>query len=256
MKKKSNARAGNLPVLKKSRLAMRFFLLFTFCWALSISASAIAQDVRLSINKHNVELVTLLNELSEKSNYEFFFNDNELAGVRVNISAEKATIREILDQALRGTAFYYRLVENVFVISPKALGKVFPWKVSGTVKDKSGETLPGVTVSLKGTTVGVVTNAQGEFKIEFPKQQDSAVIIFSFVGMKTQELMLKDSLTKNLVIIMEEEVTEMDEIVVTGFGNKSKNSFTGSAVVVKREQLLSAGTKNVLRSRHATSNKQ
>lgn len=251
MKKKSNARAGNLPVLKKSRLAMRFFLLFTFCWALSTSASAIAQDVRLSMNKHNVELVTLLNELSEKSNYEFFFNDNELAGVRVNISAEKATIREILDQALRGTAFYYRLVENVFVISPKALGKVFPWKVSGTVKDKSGETLPGVTVSLKGTTVGVVTNAQGEFKIEFPKQQDSAVIIFSFVGMKTQELMLKDSLTKNLVIIMEEEVTEMDEVVVTGFGNKSKNSFTGSAVVVKREQLLSAGTKNVLQSLQA-----
>lgn len=251
MKKKSNARAGNLPVLKKSRLAMRFFLLFTFCWALSTSASAIAQDVRLSMNKHNVELVTLLNELSEKSNYEFFFNDNELAGVRVNISAEKATIREILDQALRGTAFYYRLVENVFVISPKALGKVFPWKVSGIVKDKSGETLPGVTVSLKGTTVGVVTNAQGEFKIEFPKQQDSAIIIFSFVGMKTQELMLKDSLTKNLVIIMEEEVTEMDEVVVTGFGNKSKNSFTGSAVVVKREQLLSAGTKNVLQSLQA-----
>lgn len=134
------------------------------------------------------------------------------------------------------------------MISPKTEGqRPVVWKITGTVKDESGIPLPGVTVALKGTTIGTATDAGGKFKFEFSKR-DSVVLVFSFVGMKTQEREIKSVETKDLIIVMKPDVDELEEVIITGFGTKSKNSYTGAATTVKREQLLSVGTKNLLQS--------
>lgn len=214
----------------------------------SVSAKSTAQNVRLSMEKQSESLVKVLNELGEKSGYEFFYNDDEVAGVKVSVSVKDATVPEILDRVLQGTLLGYHIVDNVIVISPKKEEQQpVVWKVSGVVKDEKGEYLPGVTVSLKGTSIGVATDINGKFNFEFPKR-DSVILVFSFVGMKTQERKIGERETKDMVIVMKPEVDELDEVVITGFGNKSKNSYTGAATSVNREQLLSAGSRSLLKS--------
>ena len=248
MKKKPNVRAGEKSVLKKICTVMKLCLFLLLITIYSVSAESVAQNVRLSMEKKSESLVKVLNELGEKSGYEFFYNDDEVTGVNVSVSVKNATLAEILERVLRGTSLVYHIVDNVIVISPKTEGqRPVVWKITGTVKDESGIPLPGVTVALKGTTIGTATDAGGKFKFEFSKR-DSVVLVFSFVGMKTQEREIKSVETKDLIIVMKPDVDELEEVIITGFGTKSKNSYTGAATTVKREQLLSVGTKNLLQS--------
>lgn len=248
MKKKPKVRAGRCSVLKKICTVMKLCFILLLVTIFSVSAKSTAQNVRLSMEKQAESLVKVLNELGEKSGYEFFYNDDEVAGVKVSVSVKDATVLEILDRVLQGTLLGYHIVDNVIVISPKKEEQQpVVWKVSGVVKDEKGEYLPGVTVSLKGTSIGVATDINGKFNFEFPKR-DSVILVFSFVGMKTQERKIGEQETKGMVIVMKPEVDELDEVVITGFGNKSKNSYTGAATSVNREQLLSAGSRSLLKS--------
>src|SRR5699024_4500864 len=120
-------------------------------------------------------------------------------------------------------------------------------KVSGTVKDEKGESLPGVTILLKGTQIGSVTDFDGRFNFELPKQ-DSLVLVFSFIGYKQQEVRVKSNDTKALSIVMHEDITEMDEVVVTGIYQRKKESFTGSTATFKKEELKMVGSQNLIQS--------
>ena len=93
-----------------------FLLLITIY---SVSAESVAQNVRLSMEKKSESLVKVLNELGEKSGYEFFYNDDEVTGVNVSVSVKNATVTEILGRVLKGTSLVYHIVDNVIVISPK-----------------------------------------------------------------------------------------------------------------------------------------
>ena len=153
MKKKPNVRAGEKSVLKKICTVMKLCLFLLLITIYSVSAESVAQNVRLSMEKKSESLVKVLNELGEKSGYEFFYNDDEVTGVNVSVSVKNATLAEILERVLRGTSLVYHIVDNVIVISPKTEGqRPVVWKITGTVKDESGIPLPGVTVALKGTT--------------------------------------------------------------------------------------------------------
>lgn len=247
MKKKSNVRGSDGTALRKICTIMKlcmFLLLFTM---LSASARSLAQETRVSMEKKSISLLTVLKELGEKTDYEFFYNDDEVMRWKVSVSAKEATVTEILDRVLRNTSLTYSIVDNIIVISPKPEEKAKRWRVSGTVKDDKGEPMVGVTVFLKGTTIGTATDPAGKFKLEFLKK-DSVTVVFSFIGMKTQERIVKDTLVTDIVITMIPEVDELNEVVVTGFGNRSKSSYTGSATSVTREQLISVGTKSLLQS--------
>ena len=92
--------------------------------------------------------------------------------------------------------------------------------------DTEGNPLPGVTVLLKGTTTGTSTNTNGEFR--FPATQTSkSVLVFSFIGMKSVEKDVTPG--KRIVVRMEEDVTGIEEVVITGIYSRDKNSYTGSA---------------------------
>lgn len=248
MKKKPNVRAGSFSCLQKISRVMKLCLCLLVCSVCSLSARSFGQEVRVSVDRRDSPLVTLLAELGEKAQCDFFYNDNELAGLKVNALFKDATVGEVLDQVLRGTLLSWRLVDGTYVISlrigqPQVVGV----KVFGKVTDKTGQPLPGVTVLLRNTVIGSATDQKGEFRLEIPRG-DTTVLVFSFVGMKTKEITVVGVPEKVLSVVMEEIVSEMEEVVVTGFGNKSQKSYTGSATVVQREQLLSAGSKNLLSS--------
>ena len=111
------------------------------------------------------------------------------------------------------------------------------------MKDADGHVLPGVAVVLKETTLGVATDVEGRFTIELPKA-DSIVLVFSFVGMQTKEVKWRGE--KELNVVLEEAIAEMDEVVITGYFQRKKDSYTGAATTFSGEKLREISTGNIL----------
>ena len=105
-----------------------------------------------------------------------------------------------------------------------------------------GVDLPGVTVVLKGTTTGVATANNGDFTMTLPRR-DSMVLVFSFVGMKTKEVMWKGE--KALSVVMEEEVNEMDEVVITGYQVIDRRKSTSAVTSVKMDDIMIPGVTTI-----------
>ena len=119
-------------------------------------------------------------------------------------------------------------------------------RVHGMVLDENNRPLPGVTVRLKNSLFGTTTNADGEYAMLLPKMENRFVLVFSFVGMISQEIPYSGESEIN--VIMREERQEIDEVVVTGMFNRRMESFTGSATTFKREDILRVGNQNLLKS--------
>ncbi|QZE13503.1 TonB-dependent receptor [Halosquirtibacter laminarini] len=114
--------------------------------------------------------------------------------------------------------------------------------VQGTVRGKSDNlTIPGVSVFIKGTTVGTITDFDGNFKIKVPSKE--SVIVFSYVGMKTQEFVVGDQV--RIDALMAEDAINMDEVVVVGYGTVKKSEATGAISSVKSEDLAKAPVASV-----------
>ena len=130
---------------------------------------------------------------------------------------------------LRNTSLQYAIEDQTILISLKKAG-IEPEKkesviIKGVVKDSKGSVLPGVTVIIKGTSVGTATGIDGNFSLNLVKQ-DTATLLFSFVGMKTKEV--KWTGQSELNVVLEDEMSEMDEVVVIGFGTSTKKDLTGA----------------------------
>jgi TonB-linked SusC/RagA family outer membrane protein len=105
--------------------------------------------------------------------------------------------------------------------------------VTGTVTDQGGQPLPGVTVLVKGTTIGTVTNASGNFSLSIPANAETLQV--SFVGMRTQEAAIEGR--TSFTLVMEEENIGMDEVVVVGYGTQKKSDITGSVSSMPKGRL-------------------
>ncbi|HZH71689.1 MAG TPA: SusC/RagA family TonB-linked outer membrane protein, partial [Mariniphaga sp.] len=116
--------------------------------------------------------------------------------------------------------------------------------ISGVVTDGSGQPLPGVTVVVKGSTIGTVTDANGNYSLEISPQAEA--LIFSFVGMRTQEIGIEGRSTLN--VIMEEESIGLDEVVAVGYGTMRKSDLTGSVSQVKSEEINAFPSSNMLQA--------
>ncbi len=105
--------------------------------------------------------------------------------------------------------------------------------VTGTISDENGERLIGVNIIIKGTTVGTISNVEGKYEIQV--SSDAEVLVFSFIGMITQEIPIGDQTVIDLT--METDILGLEEIVVIGYGTVRKTDFTGSVAIVKGEEL-------------------
>jgi TonB-linked SusC/RagA family outer membrane protein len=120
----------------------------------------------------------------------------------------------------------------------------YEFQVSGTVKDEEGTPLPGVTVVVKGTTIGASTNADGNFNLTLPDEQSNGTLVFSYIGYSTQEVPLNGQTNVNVTMVTDAQALE--EVVVTGYGTQRKSDVTGSVGVVNSEELLQAPVNNAL----------
>lgn len=218
-------------------------------WTTIVPSAVFAQEkARVTLNMKDATLLEVFNEITRQTKYDFVYSKPilEKAG-KVSVNVTNETLEKALEIVLAKTELGFKIEDMHIIISPKLKTQSPSGHITctGVVKDNTGNPLPGVTVAVEGTTIGVATNIKGKFTLDIP-QMDGIKLLVSFVGMKTQIIEIKDS--KPLSIVLEEDVKNIDEVVVTGIFNKPKESFTGAATKFSNEDLKMAGNRNLLQS--------
>lgn len=241
MKKKTPDRLLKAVFLKKMLLVVHFL------FALSLTyASVDNQATLVTFTAKSESLNDVLIRFKDQAGIDILFN-KQLIGNQIckDVNLVKQPVEVVLGKILEGTGFVFSKVDGVYVIKKEAAQQAEPQSVSGVVVDESGAPLPGVTVIVKGTSLGCATDMDGKFKLTLASG-NNVVLVFSFIGMRTKEVAYAGQ--KDLKVVLEAEATEMEQVVVTGIFTRKKESFTGSATTVKKEDLQKMGNQNLLQS--------
>lgn len=247
MNKKSRKPRGIPFGLRKTVMTLKLSLIFTFLIVINTYARVYSQKGVINLQIKDQKLGQVLTQIKDNSDVQILFNVNAVKDFRCkNLNLKNIKVKEALDIILDDSNFYYTEIDGVIVIREKIYNsQENNKKITGKVIDKNGEAVAGVTIIIKGTYRGTSTNANGEFSIEVPTNKQ-ITLIFSSIGMEKLEVVVKDD--KPLKVVMHEIVSEMEEAVITGIFNKPKESFTGAAVKITREQLKVAGNRNILQA--------
>ncbi len=213
---------------------MKIILFLTSIFAFTIHASVFPQETQMSFEVKGQTIRQIIQDIETRSEYRFFYND-QLANLddRVDFRAENITEFEAIKQLCEGQELIFKLMENNLVlIMPTSIAQ--QKIINGMVTDENGEPLPGLSIIIKGTTRGTVTNLEGEYTIEV--EDPSAVLEFLFVGYITQEVAVGDQTVIN--INMEQDIFGLEEVVVIGYGVQRKTEVTGAVGSAKSEDFI------------------
>jgi len=221
---------------KKILLTMKItFLLLAIClW--QVNASIYSQNTRLTLNIKDQPLREVFKELENKSQFRFFFGDDLLLLDKVvQVNMENSNIDQILDNLLSNSEYSYKVLENnLIVIAPKNFVIRQQQKVTGTVTDATTkETLPGVNVTVEGSTIGAITDSRGKYIIDI--QNSSSVLTFSFIGCNKERVELNGRAIIDVSLIP--DIQKLDEVVVIGYGTRSRKDITSSIATVSSDNI-------------------
>ena len=239
---------------KKWRKKTRFF-----CRTLAIAWIAViftpltlaAQEQKVSINVEQADISLVFQQIKEQTGLNFMYNTEQLKGLSpVTLHVANGTVEEALKKLFAGQPFEWQYDDNYIIIKKKevkgeALKAV---RVRGAVRDEKHQPLPGVTVLVKedeaGVTIGTATDVDGNYALTVPVRGEAGfALVFSFVGFESQEVKYAGKETIN--VVLKEDIQEMNEVVVTGYGNVSKGNYTGAATTVKAEDIMMAGVSSI-----------
>ncbi len=223
--------------LFKNYLRMKFKL-FLLTILIGFSVKSLAQKDLISLSLNNVSIERTLLEIEKQTEYRFFF---EQSGIdlhpKLSIQIKNAGINEVLDKLFKNTPYSYQIVDHHIILSQSK--KVANQNlntdsfriIKGKVINKNEESIPGVTVMVKNTYNGTITDRNGFYKLEVPIEYDS--LTFSYVGMRKQDVALGNS--SQLDIILEPEIFGVDEVIIVGYGDQRKSDLTGSISSIEVE---------------------
>ena len=222
--------------LLKLMLIMRLTIMLLLGCMFTVSANSYAQKTKLDINMSNSTIRDLFGFIEENSEFIFLYRNEDFnVAKKIQIDLKDATINQILDEALKGENVSYDVYERQIVI--RKTGEVYSSQqrkeLSGTVHDSNGDPIPGVSIQVKGTTTGTITDVNGEFKLSVPA--DAKTISVSFVGMKNQEIEISGITQIN--VVLEEETIGIEEVVAVGYGKSSRKNLSSAVTSVKSDEL-------------------
>jgi TonB-linked SusC/RagA family outer membrane protein len=228
------------PILSVA-LSLLFFTGFVF----SVSAQP-AVKYTLSFEKAKIKEVLL--QLKEKGGISFVYDEEHLKEApSVSFRVTDASLEQVLEQCFKGTDLTYEIKSGTVVIKKKKpADTVSPRqekKITGNITDEDGNPLPGVTVLVKGTMSGTTTDAEGNYNLN--SIHEKAVLLFSFVGMKSQEIPAEDQAVIN--VTMRNDVTLIGEVTVNaGYYTVKEQERTGSISTVTAKEIENQPVSNVL----------
>jgi TonB-linked SusC/RagA family outer membrane protein len=208
-------------------------------FTLNLSATGFGQ---ISLAAKDKSIREVFGILEEETNYRFFYNDDLISVDKtVDMNVSDLGIDQILERLFEATGLGYKILENnLIVVTPE--NDPLQSMISGRVTEaSSGEGLPGVSVVIKGTAVGVNTDINGNYSIN--AGAPDAILTFSFIGYVSQEIVAAGRIKIDVSLAI--DVTALDEVVVVGYGTQKKSDITGSVASVPKDRLENAPNLNI-----------
>ncbi len=220
----------NSKLLKIMKTTMLLFLLAV---SQVFAVEGYSQTKELTLDFKNASVKEVLNQIETQSEFYFLYSSKMIDVQRkVNVNTTNEKITKVLDDLFAGTDVVYSIMDRQIVLAPKTMSNQVAQqpvkKVTGRVTDRTGAPLPGVSVVVKGTTNGITTDIDGNYSLS---TDNASVLVFSFVGMKTQEIPVG---TKNaLNVSLEDETIGLGEVVAIGYGTSKKEDLSAAIAVVQ-----------------------
>ncbi len=193
-------------------------------------------SAQISLSMQNKSTREVIREIEKVSDYRFFYNDN-LSGLntKISVSAQGENIRDVLEQIKSQAQITYIIKENnqIVLFAPGYVSSSTQQntrKITGIIKDQSGEPVIGANIVEKGTTNGTITDIDGEYSLEVGS---NSILVVSYIGYITQEIPVGKNNT--LDVLLREDTETLDEVIVIGYGTTKRKDFTGSVSSVKLE---------------------
>lgn len=232
---------------RKLLLIMRLTAILTLVFTLNLSAKSFSQSVTIK-GKH-LPLYDVFNSISRQTGYEFIYDENLLRkAAPVNLNMTQASLTDVLNACLNSKLFNYSIVDKTIVISPKAATTnlttvaIPPITLEGKVTDSKGQPLVGVSIQIKGTSKGTITNVNGGFTLA---ANTGDILIVSFIGYETKTITVGTD--TNLQITLTSQDSQLGAVVVTALGIKrSEKSITYSTQQLNGLELTKAKDANLV----------
>lgn len=236
MKKKHGNRVLFYYTLKKTFIVMRMvlFLLFVSVFQ-TIASEGYSQSSKITLKSEALSLVDVLRGIEDQSKFRFIYDKSQInLDKKVRVDYDGATVKKVMEELFVSHGVSYQMINNQIILTNSNSEILQDQKrISGKVTDSSGIPLPGVSVAVKGTTRGTITDSDGNYSLT--NVSSDAVLVFSFVGMKMQEIQVSGNQTINVKLT--EETLGIEEVVAIGYGTKRRADITGSISVVDSEEL-------------------
>ncbi len=207
-----------------------------------------SQNARVSINKNNAQLETILNEIENQTDYLFVYNDEVDVNRKISLKSKSEPVAEVLNTIFKNTGISYAMEGTHIVLSgnrhipaaPVTAGRQQVQIITGTIVDNFGEPVIGANVLVKGTTNGTITDIDGNYSVEANPQD---VLEISYIGYLTKEVPVGTQ--KIINVVLQEDTKALDEVVVIGYGVQKKADLTGSVANVNAEKLNTQSNANI-----------
>ncbi|WP_423126875.1 TonB-dependent receptor [Gaoshiqia sp. Z1-71] len=209
---------------------MKLTILLLFAGMIAgLASEAYSQTTRLDLVFKDLTIESALKSIEEQTEFRFFYNGKIDVDRKIDLHFEQKSIAEILDAIFKNTDVKHNIDGRIIVLSNEDIALIGsssqlaqPTAITGTVTDNNNAPIPGVTIMVKGTSKGTITDGSGNYLIN---AKTGDVLVFSFVGMKSQEV----AVTKPVInIMLDEESIGLDEVVAIGYGSMVRRELTGS----------------------------
>ncbi|MGQ8335559.1 TonB-dependent receptor [Sunxiuqinia sp. A32] len=213
------------------------------------ASKSYSQKSLFNLDMVNVSIIEVLEEIENQTDFNFLFNYEQISSVKkVDVKLSNTNIDEALNYLLEGSNLKYKIIDRQIIISQDLKAKNIligqKMEVTGKVTDSSGLPLPGVTIVLKGSTEGTITDMDGNYSMS--ETPSNAILVFSFVGMATQEISVMGK--TSIDITMLEDAIGLEEVVAVGYGTMKKRDLTGAVSSVEVEKLKDVPQSNFLQT--------
>jgi TonB-dependent SusC/RagA subfamily outer membrane receptor len=241
--------SAKTPEMEKTFRKMKLTSFFLLISVVSVMAGkTYSQTTLLNLNMGKTTVREVLLKIEDQSEFYFMYSGKVIDVNReVSVDVKNQKINEVLNSLFAGTNVDYTIKDRIIVlttpevVSSEVLANFQQRTVSGKVTDTNNQPLPGVTVVIKGTTQGTVTNGDGTYTIS--NIPDNATLHFSFVGLKAQDVLIGNQTTIN--VSMEDETIGIEEVVAVGYGTQKKSNLTSSISKLSDEAIKERPITNV-----------
>lgn len=231
MKKKRLSDSSRWVKMEKLLLVMKLTLLLVFLLVLNASASLYSQNSKISLKANNETLSEIFTKIEEQSEFRFFYQNEQIKNVeKKSIDVSQEDIEYLMSNLLSETNLTFKLVDRNIIVHPLSKNALRNSQqkrtINGKITDSAGQTLPGVTILIKGTTHGTISDFDGKYSIaDVPP---GSTLVFSFVGMSALEVKVTDQTV--IDVTLEEETIGVNEVVVTALGIERQEKALGYSV--------------------------